>query len=323
MLSIEVNAGTYALLFTLVAAQSCVLLWATGTVAGLGVRSGRLLGASFLGAAYDVAADLAGMGVYTVPARLGWLFGWQGVVAVSLAALGLAFWPVPARRVWRLVGYYYFLAALGGGSAYMLQNLAAPGWVPPLVATGVILIAGEAGWGIVQHWLWERLVFLALTVSLDGRSVTVPAMVDTGNELRDPLTGEPVLILGGHLAGRLLGEAAAAAVAVGADDAVAGAASLAEIGLGHRIRLIPYTTVGRQGGLLLALRPDRVTFVLGTEPVEAGPVFIAFHREPLSADGAYEALVHPALLRRARPAPADCEPLKLGWTEARRQSAAK
>ena len=68
------------------------------------------------------------------------------------------------------------------------------------------------------------------------------ALRDTGNSLRDPITGKPVLIVGADIAEKLTGLSPAAL-----RDPVRTMGSL------PGLRLIPYRTVGNTG-FLLALR---------------------------------------------------------------------
>lgn len=82
-----------------------------------------------------------------------------------------------------------------------------------------------------------------------GKEVKLLALRDTGNTLRDPVTGEQVLVAdcdaGLRLAGLTLQELA---------DPVAAVSSAKLPGL----RLIPYHAVGIPGGMLLAVRCDSV-----------------------------------------------------------------
>jgi stage II sporulation protein GA (sporulation sigma-E factor processing peptidase) len=293
---LEVNLGTYALLFCLVGGQMAVLLWAGGAAVGLTAPTGRLVAGAAVGALHAVLVDLAGFGV--LPGA-GWLGVWHTVLAVSLVAFAIVYWPLPAGRLWPALGAYYFLSVLGAGAGYALYNLGLHGWAPPLAATAVILLAAQLGWGVVQRWVWERVVYLPLEVELLGRTVRVTALLDTGNHLVDPLTREPVVILGAELAGRLLPEEGVAAVTAAAANPVDGVTMLSETPLASRVRLVPYSTLGRENGLLVAFRADAVRLFDGAEGLAGPTALVAFHGQPLDPSGLYQALVHPALVRSA------------------------
>lgn len=88
-----------------------------------------------------------------------------------------------------------------------------------------------------------------VTLCYAGREVRLRALVDTGNGLRDPVTGEAVLIADGLCAWELAGLCHDQL-----EDPVMAMSSSADLPL----RLIPYRAVGKEG-LLLALRCDSVT----------------------------------------------------------------
>lgn len=292
---LEVNLGAYLLLACLVGIQMAVLLWAGGAVSGLPAKPWRLLGGALVGTAYAILADLARFGV--VPGS--WLTAWYTVAVASLACHAVVYWPLPAGRLFKALGAYYFLAVLGAGVGYTAFNLGARGWLPPLVAAGTILLAAQLGWGVVQRWVWDRVVFLPVEIELLGRTVQVTALLDTGNRLFDPLTGQPVVILGSDLREALLPPETVAAVTTATQNPAEGVSLLAETPLASRVRLIPYSTLGRENGLLVSFRADGVRLAGVDGGAETGVTLVAFHHQPLDQGGMYRALVHPALLQSA------------------------
>lgn len=293
---LEVNLGAYAWLACLLGGQMVVLLWAAGSAVGVWSPAGRLVAGAGLATIHAILADLAAFGV--IPGA-GWLSAWYMVLSVSLLSFAIVYWPLPPGRLWPALGAYYFLSVLGAGAGYALYNLGLHGWVPPLATTALILLAAQLGWGVVQRWIWERVVYLPVEVALLGRTVRVTALLDTGNQLVDPLTREPVVILGAELAGRLLPDEGLEALNAASADPADGAGRLAETALASRVRLVPYSTVGRENGLLLAFRTDAVRVFDGGEGVQGPVALVAFHGQPLDPNGLYQALIHPALVRAA------------------------
>lgn len=91
--------------------------------------------------------------------------------------------------------------------------------------------------------------FQTAQLTHQGRTITLNALVDTGNTLRDPITGEPVLIVDAYVARELLDLTA---------DALTDPTGLLQANPGRGLRLIPYQTVGQKGSLLPALRCESV-----------------------------------------------------------------
>lgn len=108
-------------------------------------------------------------------------------------------------------------------------------------------LAGLCHFGFRGKAAANRIVDAA--VEYQGRKVRLRALVDTGNSLRDPVTGQPVLVADGLCAWELAG--------LGRTQLENPAQTLAEKPQ-LPLRLIPYRAVGKEG-ILLALRCDSVT----------------------------------------------------------------
>ncbi|MBR1972915.1 MAG: sigma-E processing peptidase SpoIIGA [Oscillospiraceae bacterium] len=123
--------------------------------------------------------------------------------------------------------------------------------------------------------------YVPMVLEYKGRTVSVIALRDTGNNLRDPVSGDQVLILAGHIAQRLTGLTEAQL-----RDPLATIAGRPIPGL----RLIPYRSVGQAGGMLLAMRFDNVK--IGSRMQSA---IVAFAPEGLGRGEVYQALTGGAL----------------------------
>lgn len=128
-----------------------------------------------------------------------------------------------------------------------------------------------------------------IEVTYKGRSVKLRAMTDSGNLLREPISGKPCIVadissLEGVIPRRL------ALAAREKDISVIGGLSTTDA---KNVRVIPIKTAGGDG-ILIALRADRVTIDSGkgAEEVDA---FIALSDINKSADG-NEALLPTELL---------------------------
>jgi len=103
--------------------------------------------------------------------------------------------------------YFSLLAALGGGVYYALTgwlglNAVDGGfltlgtiWILPLIA--LLLTGGQVLWTKLQKTnLFFDNVLYDVELAVEGeKPLRVKALLDTGNELRDPLTGAPVMLL--------------------------------------------------------------------------------------------------------------------------------
>lgn len=292
----RIDFFAYLILFSLMALQALVLFWATKMIARLSTKDGRLLAGAIFLATYDIAADLAGLGVLP---SLGFLRGPVAVIAASLIAVLLVFRPGNLFGGLKIAGYFYLLAFLAAGTGLAVQSLTGSAWAGPVSAILAILIAGEVGWGIVQRWVWQKTLLLPVEIFLGTERICATALLDTGNSLKDPLTGTPVIIAAGELFAaaqdphiRALGKAAISGE-IGKISEL-----LADSPWAAKIRLIPYASLGTANGLLLGVRPDRIVVQYGGEQLVVSEAIVGIHERSLSDDGSYSALIHPEIVQR-------------------------
>ena len=139
--------------------------------------------------------------------------------------------------------------------------------------------------------LWGALVLLVYLSGLDGKRgeayipvqiryhgklTQLTALRDTGNQLCDPVSGKPVLVVGPRVAGELLGLTR---------DQLNDPVTTLECHKIPGLRLVPYRSVGQGGGLLLAMHFTDV--LLGEQQ---GAQIVAFCPNTIGSGGNFEAL---------------------------------
>ncbi|MDI6893140.1 MAG: sigma-E processing peptidase SpoIIGA [Bacillota bacterium] len=311
-----------------------LLLWATARFAGVRARWLRLAASSFLGAAYATAFLFpAARPLYSVSAK----------AAFSLVMVAVAFPVRSLAHLGRLWGCFAVLSLVAGGGAIALAYLSLPGlggpfpgipsWLVGLAVAITLAMAGRAWAYRRQH---DNLTVLPAEVILGARRVVFPALVDTGNRLRDPFTGAPVLVVEYGTARRLVprplqplllgrsvpdveqaggGSPAAphvpadrgareAPVAPDAWDAPqapgAAVAPGAHHPLAERFCIVPFVALGSQRGVLYGFRPDRVRVQQEGGWQRLGPVVVGVCPDVLSPDGWYRGLLPQEALEKER-----------------------
>jgi stage II sporulation protein GA (sporulation sigma-E factor processing peptidase) len=63
-----------------------------------------------------------------------------------------------------------------------------------------------------------------------------------------------------------------------------------------RIRLVPFTSIGKYKGMLVGIRPDEVVVITADNNVRIKDIIVGVYHRPLSQEGAYRALLHPDVL---------------------------
>ena len=185
---------------------------------------------------------------------------------VFLALIGLLAFGMNSSA-WKRTGIFVLLSMAMGGIALGLDRRGIPALL--LSATSVWVLSRIGFGGSVGG-----KEYIPITVSEGNRSALVIALKDTGNGLRDPITGEQVLILGPEAAQKLLDLK---------PDVLK--RPLEAIQAYPGLRLIPYSAVGQPGSFLVAKRFEQVKVM--NRPCSA---LVAFAPETIGKGQAFQAL---------------------------------
>ena len=162
--------------------------------------------------------------------------------------LGNGFWRMVCLTAMSGTAFGWNRSAIQRGAVFVLLSMAMGGVAAGLNGRSFWTLVG-AGVGIFMlcrmGFRGGQKEYVPIELSWNERSMSLVALRDTGNNLRDPITGEPVLVAGADVAQKLLGLTAhqlAHPVETLASGQVPG------------IRLIPYHAVGQPGSLMVAVR---------------------------------------------------------------------
>ena len=234
-----------------------LLLIAANRLCGYPLKLSRAVLSAGIGAVY------AGMCILPGFRFLGNVF-WRLVVLGLMGAVAFGW----NRTILRRSVIFVFLSMALGGIALGLGN---GGILALLAAAGgvcILCFVGFRGGASPKELVTVRLTYRGTTREL-------VALNDTGNALKDPITGQPVLVAGADVAKQMLGltrEQLLTPIETMAQSEISG------------LRLIPYRSVGNANGMMLAVRMDQV--VIGRQQVSN---LVAFAPQILGA-GEFQAL---------------------------------
>ena len=168
-------------------------------------------------------------------------------VATEFQVLGGTAWYLAVLFLSGTVAFGISVNAVGKSLLYMLLSMALS-WLTAGSGGGIWI--GLAG-AVFIFFLCMRLVeqkkesgsLTSVELNYQNNRVCIWALRDTGNKLIDPLSGNPVLVVGPKVAEKLLGLTKQQLEH-----------PIESIGHLPGLRLIPYRTVGQNNGLLLGVR---------------------------------------------------------------------
>ena len=228
-----------------------LLLVGTNRLAGFGAGVKRAVAAAALGGVYG--------GVCVLP---GWTFlagtHWRVIVLALMAGVSFGFCRDAVRR-----GILFILLSMAlGGVAVGLESGGFCALVAAALTVSFLCVFGFRG----------RVGARYVPVKVGSTSFT--ALVDTGNTLTDPLTGQQILVVSAHIGEKLLNVKA---------PELSDPVQLMERLPG--VRLIPFSAVGRSSGVLPVKRFEDVHI-----GAWRGSCLVAFAPNELGRGKPYEAL---------------------------------
>lgn len=194
--------------------------------------------------------------------------------------MGNILWRVLSLGGMAVIAFGWNFASLRRGLIFVLLSMALGGLALGLgkgnFASLVLAAAGLAGiCALGFRTPPGAQKYQTIQLQWQGKKLTGIALIDTGNTLRDPITGELVTVLGADM-GEKLGISSELF-----NDPVAAL-------MGGKLpgaRLIPYRAVGQPGGMLLGLKMEQVR--LNNRNIS--PI-VAIARERIGKGEGYQAL---------------------------------
>jgi stage II sporulation protein GA (sporulation sigma-E factor processing peptidase) len=139
--------------------------------------------------------------------------------------------------------------------------------------------------------------YINIVINFENRQVKLIGLIDTGNFLSDPLTHNPVIVAQlSSVKGILPNDIAAVYENNSVGDFESLVNVLKESKWMTRFRLIPFSAVGTQNGMIMGFKPDYVKIADKTSDKLIKNVIVAISTNDLSNDNNYQVLLNPDIL---------------------------
>ncbi|MBU5210979.1 sigma-E processing peptidase SpoIIGA [Heyndrickxia sp. FSL K6-6286] len=131
-------------------------------------------------------------------------------------------------------------------------------------------------------------------VEINGVSIQVKGLIDSGNQLYDPLSRQPVMIISTQSFRNQLPTEIIEATEH-SENFLQGKTELPSE-WSERVRFIPAKTVSKGNQLLLAYKPDQMIIQKDHESWNVQKALISFSNHALSSEDVFQCIVHPKML---------------------------
>ena len=268
-----------------------IILFATQTILKSNIKIIRTFIASILGGIYAILMYMSEIRIYSNICLK---------IILSLAMVEIAFNPKSIKSFFKYLVIFYLTSFTFGGVAFALIYFVSPENVVfnngRLVGTypiKMILLGGTLGFIIIvssfkniKKKISKTDMLCNIKITIENKSKSLISIVDTGNFLKDPISKAPVIVVNSQsLTGILPGE-----ILDNIKDIINGA----NVNIGQyikKIRIIPFSSLGKENGLLLGIKSDISVINYQDNVIIIKDAIIGIYPGILNKENKYQALV--------------------------------
>lgn len=278
-----------------------IILYATTIITKTGPKPMRLFIGSFIGTIYSIVVVLNILEMYS-----NIIFK----ILVSIVMVYISLETKNAKMLIKDLLIFYLTSFTFGGVTLALLYFIKPeniimkngvyiGTYPIKMALlggilGYIIIT--AAFSIIKRKISRKATYCNIEVSINSKTTSLKALLDTGNFLKEPITGTPVVIIESNVLKDILPKEIVENIKPIIDGKIGLDSELYE--LLPRMRVIPFSSLGKQNGMLLGIKADYIN-VFSEEEYKITNVVVAIYEGALTKDGAYSSLISLELLERS------------------------
>lgn len=263
------------------------ILWATGKLVRVKLSYLRLIVAAIFGGLYAVGFLFLNLFWYSLPMKL--------IFSFLIVILGLR--PQSLKELFNLILYFYgisfFVAGATIATAFFYntnQYYFTFSYLWLLGGVFATLLLGYYGEKYLEKKIIPSLLKYEVKLNFAGLFCEGAGFLDTGNSLIDPLTNKPVLVAEYKLIKKCLPEDVRMALenSSSEDEMLS---RLTESSWSSRLRLIPFTSIGKRNGLLIGIRADEVIVNTIKNFIVHKNLTVAIYLDRLSHEDDYQMLI--------------------------------
>ena len=271
-----------------------IILLATGLIVKSKISYLKILLSSLLGSIYAICSYTTKLEIYSTIIMK---------VLLSIAMIYLAFNSKNIKQIVKQLIIFYLTSFAFGGCAFaflyfikpqniLIKNGVYIGTYPIKIAilggiVGFIII--NISFRIIKGKLSKKSMFCDIEVYLDNKETNVHALVDTGNLLKEPITGNSVIVIEKEkLYGLIPNE-----ILDNVEEIMYKNKNLENLDNNFlsKLRLIPFSSLGAPNGMLIGIKVDKVNINFEEEELNSANVIVGIYNKSLTKNGLYNAIV--------------------------------
>lgn len=272
-----------------------IILFGTGYIIKLKIKHLRILASSVIGAVYAI---LAYAGVFPLYANI------FVKIILSICMVYIAFNPRNIKGMIKELIVFYLVSFALGGCAFALLYIVRPqdifmkdgvyiGTYPIKIAFlgGIVgFIITYIAFKVVKSRMSKNELIYDMKIKINGKELTTKVMLDTGNMLKDPISKNPVALIEKNILYDILpyGLLEKTKDMLGGDF---NESEELEDEYRTKLRIIPFTSVGKQNGMMIGIKADEVKIITDVDEIINHNAIICIYEKEFSKRKKYFGLI--------------------------------
>ena len=280
--------------------MNAIILYATGLIAKCKISFLRIFLASLVGAIYVFLEYIIKIN-YNLKIILR--------ILLSIIIIFIAFNPQTINKMWKeLVLFYLTTFTFGGIATYLIYVLKPEkivikngvfigNYVLKVIFIGAILgtLILVISFKITKSKISKKDLKRKIKITLNNKSILLDALVDTGNMLKEPITGDSVIIVEKNALYTILPNDILKNIDKILGGDFNGISEEIKDEYMKKLKIIPFSSLGKQNGMLIGIKPQKVEII--DEQIETkNNAIIGIYNKSLTKRGEYNAIIGPELL---------------------------
>lgn len=272
--------------------MNSIIIYATSIILKLKPKMIRVVISSAIGSIYAIITYVTELSIYTSIIS-------KGILAIVMVYI--AFNPQNMKNMWKQLLIFYLTSFVFGGVALYLIYFIKPqdvfikngifvgDYVLKAIFLGAIIafIIIKISIKFIKTKINAKDMFCKIKIKLNGKEIETKAMIDTGNLAKEPITNTPVVIVESSLLEKVLPKEILNSI----DNILAGKLDGVKEEYISRLRCIPFSSLGKQNGMLLGIKADEIIVEKEEENKISKDVIIGVYERSLTKRGEYRALI--------------------------------
>ncbi|WP_432400762.1 sigma-E processing peptidase SpoIIGA [Wukongibacter sp. M2B1] len=242
---------------------------------------------------------------------LHFLLSFSMKLVASMLIIVISFTPEKFRDFFKYLSIFYLVSFVFGGTAFALfyftnfNSILSNGIFYSnsfsfralfySVAVAYVLIVISIGF--IKNRLNKENLYKQIIIEFDSKRKEINALIDTGNTLADPISKFPVIVVEYSAIEELIPDGVKDIFKNENTNKLEKVSDILQnSNWMNRFRIIPFTSLGKENGILIGFKPDNVMMEIKGDEMNITKTIIGISTNRLSKNGDYRALLNPDIL---------------------------